>query len=359
MKIKISALDTLFFRDGKPFSMGEETWANGLFPPPPNVFYGALRSLYFSIFQNEFSQIDIMDETQKLVINSVEMFIDGKYRFPCPMDIVKIKEEEDKYTFLKLSPNPYLNSNPLDFLLMPSNKNEIVESMEGSAYIRYRNFKKYLSEGTAFPINQLNPVFEKDLIIDEPKVGIGRNNATFTTDEGKLYRVGMKRLKTSNTSFDFIIDFEGLDFKGQFPKAGFLKFGAENKSVHFEIFDNDPFPPNQQEKFSSDKFKIVLSSPAAFKNGWFPDFLNTDYQGIFDEKPVKLITASVGKQKFIGGFDMKKRKPKPMFKTVPAGSTYYLQFQEGVHEVAVKKIKLPCLNGLDKEGFGCAFIGKI
>ena len=33
MLAKITPLDTVFFRDGKPFSWGEETWAEGIFPP--------------------------------------------------------------------------------------------------------------------------------------------------------------------------------------------------------------------------------------------------------------------------------------------------------------------------------------
>lgn len=43
----MEAFDTLFFRDGKPFSMGDDVWANGVFPPYPSTLYGALRASYF------------------------------------------------------------------------------------------------------------------------------------------------------------------------------------------------------------------------------------------------------------------------------------------------------------------------
>ena len=43
MIIEISALDTLFFRDGKPFSMGENHWTNSIFPPNMSTVYGADR----------------------------------------------------------------------------------------------------------------------------------------------------------------------------------------------------------------------------------------------------------------------------------------------------------------------------
>ena len=48
MRIRIKALDTLFFRDGKPFTSGEETWADGTFPPYPSVLYGALRTWFIT-----------------------------------------------------------------------------------------------------------------------------------------------------------------------------------------------------------------------------------------------------------------------------------------------------------------------
>ena len=34
----------LLFRDGKPFSMGADIWAESVFPPAPQVIYNALRT---------------------------------------------------------------------------------------------------------------------------------------------------------------------------------------------------------------------------------------------------------------------------------------------------------------------------
>ncbi|MEH2031420.1 MAG: type III-B CRISPR module-associated Cmr3 family protein [Nostoc sp.] len=42
---KITPLDLLLFRDCKPFSPGEGSWAKGLFPPMPITVFQALRSL--------------------------------------------------------------------------------------------------------------------------------------------------------------------------------------------------------------------------------------------------------------------------------------------------------------------------
>ena len=39
----------------------------------------------------------------------------------------------------------------------------------------------------------------------------------------------------------------------------------------------------------------------------------------------KLIGAAVGRPRAYGGFDMRKHKPKPMRKAVPAGSVYFFR----------------------------------
>ena len=44
----LNPTDTIFFRDGRPFNMGEDTYAQGIFPPPPSVLYGALRTAYMA-----------------------------------------------------------------------------------------------------------------------------------------------------------------------------------------------------------------------------------------------------------------------------------------------------------------------
>jgi CRISPR-associated protein Cmr3 len=40
----IDPLDVLLFRESKPFSPGEGSWAKGIFPPLPSTVFQALRS---------------------------------------------------------------------------------------------------------------------------------------------------------------------------------------------------------------------------------------------------------------------------------------------------------------------------
>ena len=100
--IELDALDTLFFRDGKPFSMGDDVWADGIFPPSPSVFYGAIRSIYFSenIDKLELTATINNDPTKDLIIKGIFFSINEKPYFPLPMDLVKEKNSEKNKTLL-------------------------------------------------------------------------------------------------------------------------------------------------------------------------------------------------------------------------------------------------------------------
>jgi CRISPR-associated protein Cmr3 len=105
--VALNAFDTLFFRDGKPFSMGEETWANGLFPPPLSVVYGALRTAYFSEHIGELKSANGDDDpTLSLNIMFSAVYKDGSYHYPCPFDVVQKKEtngeQKPELSLLKL-----------------------------------------------------------------------------------------------------------------------------------------------------------------------------------------------------------------------------------------------------------------
>lgn len=382
MQIKIKALDTLFFRDGKPFSMGEESWADGIFPPPPSVFYGALRTLYFSQNSHEIHLANTPeDPTKDFKIKGIYFYFNEALHFINPKDYVKVKVDEDGeeynyYDILSIEKKSEISTYTLEhFFLQPEKGN--IKDDEG--FIINDSFRKYVISGSID--ENIDSIIELSKYIQiEPKIGIGRNKQTNTTNEGLLYRVGTRRLaftsQLSEDKFDnseeveyvsLIVDFEGLEIKGE---QGTFKLGGEGKFVSYQILNDEVKVPGYKLKEDAIFFKLYLLTPALFKSGWKPDWIEDDNIGFFkfyneetqseDEIQLKLLTASIGKPVAIGGFDMQKKEPKPLLKAVPAGSVYYFEVLNKSDIAKVSKaFQLKSISEINqKEGFGITIVAK-
>jgi CRISPR-associated protein Cmr3 len=357
MQIKIKALDTLFFRDGKPFSMGEESWADGIFPPPPSVFYGALRTLYFSQNSENIKALDEgLDNSISLRINNLMLSKQNNPFFICPNDYANIKGTKN-HTLLSLKPNENtISSYFLDYILFSDQK---LDAVEPNHFLGSSNFEDYLKGDCPDSPQKFN--FYK-----EPKVGIGRDKQTNTTAESKLYRVGMQRLSDEyNNRFEFVLDIADLfDEKENKLTNGFVKIGGEGKTGELNIVEeSNPIIIQTITSLNSEYFKIVLTNPAIFKHGWFPSFLDKDnsFQGLWNGVNVQLIAAALGKPLYLGGFDMKKKEPKPMFKAIPAGSVYFFKVLDTFDKDVFMDIPQPFkfTDERAEEGFGTAYLGNI
>lgn len=354
MKVRIDALDTLFFRDGKPFSLGEETWAEGVFPPAPSVLYGSLRSWYFALHPSEIIKAGTVDDpTKNLKIKGIHFLLDDELHFVCPLDYVQEKTDfspENYLLELAVLPKGMRTSYKLTHWLKAPAKTE-VENIDG--IIDAYTMESYAVQHA--PYAEIKPW--GNYVQTEPKVGIGRNKATNATQDGLLYRVGMVRpayhafanqvLDTisSTERLSIVIDFEGLPQMDTFPPKGFFKMGGEGKTVQYEIY-NEPLELPSRVANNQTIFKLVLLAPAIFKKGWYPEWLNLDEQNkvckgnleIDDQTSieVELLAAVMGKPEHLGGFDIKRKRPKPMYKAVPAGSVYYFRLANAARATQVK-----------------------
>lgn len=358
MRIKIDAIDTLFFKDGKPFSMGDETWADGIFPPPPSVIYGALRTAYFGEHPEDFSKVNTdEDPTKSLCIKGINFYDGIADYFPLPLDLVKKKnDEDDKAYLMKMNKTVPLSSSSFSENVLSPEFNDEVETVEAGmiASSGLERYLKGIEENTIY--STLSTYIQS-----EPKVGIARDNFTHTSSEGKLYRVGMRRLaqkkefnKVSN-NLSIIVDYEGIEL----PEKGFIKFGAEGKIASYKVVNGKKLNIDFDEVNSTKEnyFKLYLLTPALFKNGWEPDVMSNP---LLSELGLVLISGCIGKPQNFGGFDMQKKMPKPMRKAVPAGSVYYFKSEAKNFNEKVDKLNGNSISDFQAlEGFGIALVGRI
>ncbi|WP_263835154.1 type III-B CRISPR module-associated protein Cmr3 [Salinibacter sp.] len=358
MYAELTPLDTVFFRDGSPFTMGQETWGNSQFPPPPSVVYGALRTRYFAEHPGRLSDAATSeDPTSSARLTSFHLRRGGVPCFPLPRDLVEAPGADDlrggtPVTRLEQTdlPTGGVGMGPTSAVLShPGEVDDVRRS-----FVEFGDLVEYLRGGTG-PIASMH-LTENDLVHPEPKIGIRINQDSRSADDGFLYRVGLHRLG-KDTSFGIGVD--GLPLE----EAGLLKLGGESKPARYEhLGDDSPVPdPPHDAIASQDAFVLYLATPAIFEHGWIPSWIDPEtMKGQESGVSVRLETAAVGKPGAVGGWNMKEGKPKPMDRTVPAGSVYRFSISEGTAAEVIEAFHDRRISdGRAQAGFGHAFVGAL
>ncbi|MEZ4884823.1 MAG: type III-B CRISPR module-associated protein Cmr3 [Chitinophagales bacterium] len=350
--LRINPFDTFFFRDGKPFSMGEETWADGIFPPAPSVIYGALRSLWLSQQEEGFSEENV-ETSERLVIKGIFLEFNTDIALPTPRDVVHEKGNPKMTLGISPTKSKVIGKSQIQNIATQSEV-EYVEEFSNT-FLSYFNYEDYLNGN----VNELQ--VNENFLVDESKIGIGRQFGTRTTLQSSLYRVDMKRFKQDNISI--LVECSGLDFSAK----SIAKLGGEGKAAAIELIEDKHYTeilcPNS---FDDNCFKLCVATPTIFKkHGWLPEWINPiTFEGNYKGLKLKLQTTVLGKPISIGGFNMKttkkvQRGPKVMYKAIPVGSVYHFKLLEGSMEKVKETFHYQSISEHKAhEGFGITYIGK-
>jgi CRISPR-associated protein Cmr3 len=81
--------------------------------------------------------------------------------------------------------------------------------------------------------------------------------------------------------------------------------------------------------------RMVLATPALFKQGWKPGWIGDDGKGEFAGIKLQLMGACVERWKPVSGWSYETpRGPKPALRLVPAGSVYFFQTEGNAPSLA-------------------------
>jgi len=371
MKLFIEPNDVLMFRDGRPFAGGDDHFARGIFPPSPATIYGALRSHILSNCWSEFNkfadnsdqipenvkkEIGTPDKLGSLALcqftlvrkngNGVEQI------FPMPNDVVKEKGSEDGKLYMLMPFNLSSSKTITDLPAGLSNMwNPTEKPMEAaSGFLSSKEMTEYLLGKSPSKRTPSDNIF-----VTEVRTGIQKSRKTRSVETGKLYSVEYFRLSENS---GFAVEVENTKL---LPPSGILRLGGDNRSAKYstESWNEISVEPIKIKVAESKCFKLMLMTPAIFKNGWLPEGIDSNtMQGRINGIEVKMISAFVGKPIGIGGYDFVKNRPKMMKKAVPAGSVYYFELQQGDVDNLFKNLWLKSISDEKvQEGFGITLIG--
>jgi CRISPR-associated protein Cmr3 len=388
MKLFISPNDVLFFRDGRPFDAGSDNTARMIFPPSPTTFYGAIRTAIMSqknvsfnklknsgILSEELNEVAIENDNRTLTISDFGLArkISSSIEriFPVPSDIVKEKERENFYTVTPKTLDNLVSNFPNESLLplgFTDESDKIFEACN-EYFINENGLSAYLLKQ---PLDKDHFIRKEKVFTADSRIGIKRNNNTFSSEEGFIYSLEFahlcKEYGLSNKEFGFVIEINSQLLNTTDAELKALRLGGESRSAFYE-----EEVENWKEVAKPDiknKFKLILLTPAVFENGWIPDGLcdiNVDgkkvLQGEINGAKVKLISAVVDRYIGIGGWDILNRKSKPLKRSVQAGTVYFFESIDGKNfnqDDVYNKLFMKSIikdKNLQKEGLGLTIIG--
>jgi len=379
VRIFIEPLDVLFFRDGRPFTAGEQHFAQSIFPPTSLTFQGAIRTKILKqkgILTN-FDKLKAFWESKDEICQIIGSSQDGNYgklrikgpfiakkekdkiieHFIAPLDIVRAKETNNFYMLRPLKENLFISDITEDFRNLSSlwvRKKQIFEKATG--YISETDLEKYLVN----TVSEIQLVSEDSFLARDLRLGIALKEGKKISEEGLLYMAEFLKLKEGwGFTLDIYLENEKDLNKEMFPESGFLSLGGERRAVfYFKINERNWLSLKEkiEEKINKTKrFKLILLSPAYLDKGWYATWMkNGEKEGV----KFKWVSACVGNFIPIGGWNLaNKGYPKPMRKSIPAGSVYFFELEKGIN----KLFKLFWLNSISEKyreiGFGLTLIG--
>jgi CRISPR-associated protein Cmr3 len=335
MQIVIRPMDVWLFRDGKPFRAGEDHAAETLFPPSPFTLQGAIRTkvlLDKGVNLAEFAkngernpdpEVGYGDYFGKLrLLGPLLMRCkDGKWErlIPMPTDVVKVG---NRYELLRPNLNlPFTTNLPENLpdkslQLLWARTGERISEAKG--WLPESEWERYLQGQAPEQV-----VTSGKLFAFEPRFGIAIDADKGTTQEAMLYQARFVRL-TKETALWAEVDGVSLN------EGGFLRFGGEGRAAVYEaLSQQESLRPLSQFNFASNsnRFKVVLVTPAWFSGGWQPK--DGDWSKVFGAS-VQLVGAAIPRPLLLGGFDVAKGVPKPMRAFVPEGAVYFFKADEPV-----------------------------
>ncbi len=337
---EFKAVDTLFFRDGTPHQAGEGGGLaiKSLFPPYIFTVQGAVRTglalgqgwqpggeLPFP------AELGDGDNLGRVSFEGPYLKYNGEYLFDVPLHILHKEFEQ----FRRLVPGEKTYVTDQGEVRLPV----LTEPLPGAKVIQdhlvtARVLGNILAGG---PLSlQKSDFVKKDMLWQqEARAGIALDHEKGTTEEGMLYFTS--HIRPTN-GLAVAVKVKGLEqsWHGKVPKALFL--GGEARMAGVRIADpKEILPPMPELKVNSGKirFTVTLVTPGCLlpleenKAESIKALITEGYPSI----PGSLVSACVGKLKQVGGFDIVKRKPRPMIPIIPAGSTWFYEGQSKDIEV--------------------------
>ncbi len=373
--LQLTPHDPLVARDGRPFGAGQGNRMRSLSWPLPSVVAGSFRTaLVKSSGGLDFSR-DIPQRLMQIAVAGVIPVHGGELYLPAPNDVVLAPDAKQP---LRVVPQPIAGGCDLPedglrpVMLSEAQAGEDFKPAEVPAWWPVGKYADWLlGNGVCFDSSFLrgpHPETRDHVCLDAERgaAAEGQNFTTAGLNVTRLPRFGVdgsrplhERLAEITLSARITIPDSETAFTIGQQFGIWHPLGGERRMVHWQQCQQAvtgwSCPSGIRSALATaTKVRMVLATPAIFKDGWKPDLAN----GPLKDFKLKLVGASIGRWKAVSGWSLAPpRGPKPIRRMVPAGSVYFFEVEKPGDAAPLADLWLQSVSDDEQErrdGFGLA-----
>lgn len=334
----VQPLDVLNFRGNKNFGEAGEHGESQM-PPQPSIFAGALRSYWLAEQKVDLHHLAKAGSLPNAQLNTQLGTPNkpGSFRVQ-HLCLAKIGRAEVEDLYIPIPADVLVlktATHVLQPLLMPkgiSTSGLLPQQAALKAKAEKPESGKWLNKAglTAYmqgqPLNEDNHIVSSNyLYTTDQRLGIALEAKTRTADEGKIYTTESIALKDS---IGFLVAITGAQ---DYPINGNLRLGGDGRGAAMLACEAHLPSPDWKKIETQKRFKIILTTPALFSEGWHwgQAPTPTKMQVTIGNGTATLVSAAMNRFGVISGWDLAKWHPKDAQRITPAGSVYWLENYTG------------------------------
>lgn len=345
--LRFTALDTLFFRESRPFEAIGGSELASLFPPPPRTVAGAIRSAIgdalgadWQAFHNDLdgytigdatlrSRIGYGDDLGHLRMKGVGLAENGVRLYPAPLFLL-CKDKDSVLRRLEIGKADSTNLGRVRLPRLPEGCADY-KPLE-NVWLTSADLEKVL-QGVVPDTGDLRSAAK--LFSEEPRLGIARDNQLRTAQKGLLYQ---SRHIRPNRKVGLSIEADVTGLEDVKISRLVVRLGGEGRMVGIESINPPPsFPDAPKPTGQEHGLIIILVTPARFDGrAWLPiGFTQQEdngcrvWRGVVSGISLTIHCAVLGKPLREGGWDMAAKCPRPVQSLLPAGSAWFCTVDNG------------------------------
>ena len=365
ISVRLNPVDTLFFRNGTPFSAGSSPQQDvaSLFPPHPPTVVGALRAALArrngwkvgACWPKQLEEVlgTGPDDLGALTFEGPFVLQCRKPLFVSPRHVLGQIEKKQWVPRVLLRPGCAVKCDLGDAIQLP----DVSAKFDGIKQCKAGDGFWFTIEGMQKVLNGRLPCSNhvkpsRQLWSEEMRVGLERDQNRRTAEDGKLYSSRHVRLKR-DVSLGMRIG--GIPNEWKLPKDDLVLLGGESRLASCEQcseFVSFTVPEGKIEE--NGYFTVIALSPLDLNEAIIQPGQHLDIPG-----GVKVISACLDRPDRIGGWNSIARAPLPLHSVLPSGSVLFCQASEPKHLIsAANKGKGLLRLGRRKAwGFGVVAVG--